>query len=68
MTASAKAGRYELIEEIGRGAMGIVYRANDPVIGRAVAVKTMRLASASTGLSHDELLHRFQTEARAAAG
>ena len=66
MTASAKAGRYELVEEIGRGAMGIVYRANDPVIGRAVAVKTMRLAGAGTGLSHDELLARFQTEARAA--
>ena len=66
MTASAKAGRYELIEEIGRGAMGIVYRASDPVIGRPVAVKTMRLANAGSGLSHDELLARFQTEARAA--
>ncbi len=66
MTVSAKAGRYELIEEIGRGAMGIVYRANDPVIGRPVAVKTMRLANAGGGLSHDELLARFQTEARAA--
>jgi tRNA A-37 threonylcarbamoyl transferase component Bud32 len=66
MTVSAKAGRYELIEEIGRGAMGIVYRANDPVIGRPVAVKTMRLANAGSGLSHDDLLARFQTEARAA--
>jgi len=66
MKVSAKAGRYELIEEIGRGAMGVVYRANDPVIGRPVAVKTMRLANAGSGLSHDELLARFQTEARAA--
>ena len=66
MTVSAKAGRYELIEEIGRGTMGVVYRANDPVIGRPVAVKTMRLASADSGLSHEELLARFQTEARAA--
>jgi serine/threonine-protein kinase len=66
MTASAKAGRYELIEEIGRGAMGVVYRANDPVIGRPVAVKTMRLANAGSGLSHEDLLSRFQTEARAA--
>jgi serine/threonine protein kinase len=66
MTVSAKAGRYELVEEIGRGAMGVVYRANDPVIGRPVAVKTMRLANAGSGLSHEELLARFQTEARAA--
>jgi tRNA A-37 threonylcarbamoyl transferase component Bud32 len=66
MTVSAKAGRYELIEEIGRGAMGVVYRASDPVIGRPVAVKTMRIANAGSGLSHDELLARFQTEARAA--
>jgi hypothetical protein len=66
MTVSAKAGRYELIEEIGRGAMGVVYRANDPVIGRPVAVKTMRLANSGSGLSHEDLLSRFQTEARAA--
>jgi len=66
MSASTKAGRYELIEEIGRGAMGVVYRANDPVIGRPVAVKTMRLANAGNGLSHEDLLSRFQTEARAA--
>jgi predicted Ser/Thr protein kinase len=66
MTVSTKAGRYELMEEIGRGAMGVVYRANDPVIGRAVAVKTMRLASPGNGLSHEDLISRFQTEARAA--
>ena len=66
MTVSDKAGRYELVEEIGRGAMGVVYRANDPVIGRPVAVKTMRLANAGSGLTHDDLLSRFQTEARAA--
>ncbi len=66
MAASTKAGRYELIEEIGRGAMGVVYRANDPVIGRPVAVKTMRLANAGSGMSHEDLLSRFQTEARAA--
>ncbi len=66
MTASPKAGRYELVEEIGHGAMGVVYRANDPVIGRPVAVKTMRLANPGNGLSHEELLSRSQTEARAA--
>ena len=44
----------------------MVYRATDPVIGRAVAVKTIRLSEEGTGLSRQELLSRFQTEARAA--
>jgi eukaryotic-like serine/threonine-protein kinase len=61
-----KAGRYEIIGELGRGAMGVVYRATDPVIGRTVAVKTLQLSEAGTGLSKPELLARFQTEARAA--
>jgi len=66
MTTIAKAGRYEILGELGRGAMGVVYRAVDPVIGRNVAVKTIRLSEAGTGLSRQELLSRFQTEARAA--
>jgi serine/threonine protein kinase len=61
-----KAGRYELREELGRGAMGVVYRAHDPVIDRDVAVKTMHLSEAGTGMSREELIGRFQTEARAA--
>ena len=52
--------------ELGRGAMGVVYKATDPVIGRTVAVKTIRLSEEGTGLSRPELLTRFQTEARAA--
>ena len=66
MTMVAKAGRYEIIDEVGRGAMGVVYKAVDPVIGRTVAVKTIRLSEVGTGLSRPELLSRFQTEARAA--
>jgi serine/threonine protein kinase len=66
MTTQAKAGRYEFIDELGRGAMGVVYKAMDPVIGRTVAVKTIRLSEQGTGLSRPELLTRFQTEARAA--
>jgi len=66
MPTVTKAGRYEIVGELGRGAMGVVYKAVDPVIGRTVAVKTIRLSEEGTGLSHPELLTRFQTEARAA--
>jgi serine/threonine-protein kinase len=66
MTTVTKAGRYEFVDELGRGAMGVVYKAMDPVIGRTVAVKTIRLSAEGTGLSRPELLARFQTEARAA--
>ena len=66
MTALMKAGRYEITGELGRGAMGVVYKAIDPVIGRTVAVKAIKLSAEGTGLSRPELLSRFQTEARAA--
>jgi serine/threonine-protein kinase len=66
VTTLAKAGRYDLREELGRGAMGVVYKGFDPTIGRNVAVKTLRLTEAGTGLTREELIGRFQTEARAA--
>src|SRR6202048_992964 len=66
MTTLAKAGRYEIVGELGRGAMGVVYKDTDPVIGRTVAVKTIKLSAEGTGLTRPELLARFQTQARAA--
>jgi len=66
METVTKAGRYEIVSELGRGAMGVVYKAVDPVIGRTVAVKTIHLSEEGTGLTRPELLTRFQTEARAA--
>jgi len=49
-----KAGRYELLDELGRGAMGVVYKAHDPLIGRSVAVKTMRLSEEFVHMRQDD--------------
>ncbi|HTQ84911.1 MAG TPA: serine/threonine-protein kinase [Candidatus Solibacter sp.] len=64
--APEKAGRYELLEEVGRGAMGVVYRSRDPLIGRTVAVKTLKLDDVKQGKDDPEALERFQNEIRAA--
>ncbi len=40
-----KLGKYEIVDVLGKGAMGIVYRAFEPSLGRQVAVKTMSASS-----------------------
>ncbi len=57
-------GRYEIISELGQGAMGFVYKARDPLIDRIVAVKTINLGLALE--EKEEYEARFYQEARAA--
>jgi serine/threonine protein kinase len=54
-------GKYEIVDVIGRGGMGVVYKARDTVLGRLVALKVM-----SSGLAEEpEIRERFLREARA---
>ncbi|HEY7111953.1 MAG TPA: protein kinase, partial [Thermoanaerobaculia bacterium] len=63
----SKLGRYEVLNELGKGAMGIVYLAKDPVIGRMVAIKTIRTSSFGEDDSESrEFRERFIREAQTA--
>jgi len=57
-------GRYKIISEIGQGAMGVVYKAVDPIIDRTVAIKTINLNLSRQELEEYEA--RFQQEIKAA--
>ena len=59
-------GRYQILGELGRGAMGIVYRALDPAIGRPVAIKTIKLADFSDPAERARLRDRLFREAQSA--
>jgi serine/threonine protein kinase len=57
-------GRYEVLGELGQGAMGVVYKAKDPLIDRVVAIKTINLSLATD--EKEEYEGRFYQEAKAA--
>ncbi|MCL4558037.1 MAG: serine/threonine protein kinase [Deltaproteobacteria bacterium] len=61
-----KISRYEIEKEIGRGAMGVVYLAHDPIINRDVALKTIDIANSLDTARRDELTKRMLVEVRSA--
>ncbi|MBF0554031.1 MAG: protein kinase [Nitrospirae bacterium] len=61
-----KIGRYEIIEKIGEGAMGLVFKAHDTIIDRVVAIKTVKLASGGLTPSAHNMIKQFCNEAKIA--
>ncbi len=59
-------GRYQILEELGRGACGVVYRALDPAIGRTVAIKSIRFTEFSDPDERRDLRERVLREAQSA--
>jgi serine/threonine-protein kinase len=63
---SQKLGRYEIVAELGKGAMGTVYKAVDPLLNRTVAIKTINMSVDQDEMAEYEA--RFYQEAKAAGG
>ncbi|HLG98295.1 MAG TPA: protein kinase [Bryobacteraceae bacterium] len=59
-------GRYRILGELGRGATGVVYRAQDPAIGRIIAIKTIRLTDITDAGERDRMRERLFREAQSA--
>ena len=66
MNEPERLGRYTLHGELGRGAMGVVYQASDPMLDRTVAIKTINVAADPE--EREEYEKRFYQEAKAAGG
>ena len=60
---TAKLGHYDIVDELGRGGMGVVYKGYEPALGRYVAIKVL-----SSQMAHDPVfVERFLREARSMA-
>ncbi|MGA2181895.1 MAG: protein kinase [Bryobacteraceae bacterium] len=66
MASVRQVGRYQIAEELGRGAMGIVYKAQDPAIGRVVAIKSIRLSDLTDETERQRMHDRLFREAQSA--
>ncbi len=56
-------GHYRIVDQLGAGGMGVVYRAQDLKLGRQVALKVLPASSSD----NDEAIERFKREARTAS-